>query len=70
MSEVLKINPNMMTFEKVEPLKIEMEIEKSLFKARYDFMSRNEDVDEDENDEDDINQTETLDLDENSKRKR
>ena len=36
MSEVLKINPNMKTFEKVELLKIEMEIEKSLFKARYD----------------------------------
>ena len=70
MSEVLKINPNMMTFEKVEPLKIEMEIEKSFFKARYDFMSRNEDAADDDNDEDDenedINQTETLNLEEKS----
>ena len=42
MSEILKINPNMMTYEKVESEKIEMEIEKSFFKARYEFMKRNQ----------------------------
>ena len=34
MAEVLTMNPNMMMYEKLDPAKMEIEIEKSFFKAR------------------------------------
>ena len=34
MAEVLTMNPNMMMYEKLDPVKMEIEIEKSFFKAR------------------------------------
>ena len=61
MTEVLTMNPNMMTYEKIDPVKMEMEIEKGFFKARYEFMGRDQ-KNESQTDREESDPTETLDL--------
>ena len=38
---VLRMNPKFMTYEKIDDLSIEVEIEKGCTKARYSWMSQN-----------------------------
>ena len=57
------MNPNMMTYEKVDREKVQIEIEKSLFKARYEFMRRSQEDEDGGEETDEVNETETLDVD-------
>ena len=57
----------MMTYEKIDVVDMEVEIEKGIFKARYELMNRNNptDMDDDESDKEDdeeIKATDPLDI--------
>merc|ERR1712131_329951 len=59
MSDILKINPKIMTYERIDPTDMEVEVEKACFKARYELKKQNNTS---TNNFDDVNATETLNI--------